>query len=210
MMAAVEYDGSGNAMPRNPAKPAPKPKTVRYGVLDASAAYPRVFSGGMSNVSTLFAALATIERELRSEHARLSSTGKADLAVWFGRDGGWSWICGVPYPGISPLIEWRDGCSRCGSLEHVACAAKLGAFNPDPPTRPEQAVMPTPNAPALGVPFSPAREHVAVEEQAEFDRIGREHPHLVAAARQSTATLTQAYRLAIRNLAEMEAANATG
>ena len=196
-------------MMREP-EPIAQTKGGKYGVLDASATYPRNFSGGMATVSALFAALESIEASLKSEHARLSSIGKADVAVWLGPNGRWAWIEDVPYPGISRAIEWRDGCSRCGSLDHAVCVAKVGSFTPEPPRAPQLESAPSPQTqPAGGLPFAPVREYVSPEEQEAFDRIGREFPHLVAVARQSTATLTQAYRLAIRNLAEMEAANAS-
>lgn len=203
----IEYDGSGNARAVKSA-PAPQPKTGKYGVFDASTATPRVYSGAMTLVGVLFATLGNIKAELFSERARLSSIGRADVAVWFGPNHGWAWIENAPYPGVVPFIEWRDGCPRCGSLEHVRCNAKLGTFTPDPPSREiPQAQSGTLDA-ALGGSFIPAREYVSPEEQAEFDRISRDHPDLVVAARASTATLTQACRLALRNLKALEARNA--
>lgn len=199
---------AGNATPAKRASLPEKPRTGRYGIYDASCAYPHAYSGGMTLAAVLFSALESIKMTLFSERARLHATGKADVAVWFGPNGGWTWLSNVPYPNVVPAIQWRSGCPRCGSLEHAACYVKLGTFNPDPPERPEQVVTPAPNAPALGIPFSPAREYVSPEEQAEFDRIGREYPYLVAAARQSTATLTQAYRIVVRDLRAKEANDA--
>jgi hypothetical protein len=209
--ATIEYDGSGAVMPRKPEKPAPPPKTGRYAILNAEDAYPRAYNGGMTTTAILFNALESIRATLFSERARLHATGKIDVGVYFGRIGGWAWIPSAPFPNIVHGLELRDGCPSCGSIGHVGCYLKVGSFTPDPPRPPEAAAVQSPQQRIASspVPYIPSREVVSAEEQAEFDRIGREHPDLVAAARQSTATLTAAYRLAIKNLKHMEAAHAS-
>ena len=210
-IAAIELDGSGAPVPREGSKPTPQPKTGKYGVYDASAYYPRSYSGGMAAASALFAALSAIEAELRSDRARLGSTGKADVAVWFGQNGKWTWIASAPHPFAIPYVEERAGCSRCGSQDHLKCYRPLGSFEPDPPRRAEPTVAAqVSQEPAIGIPYAPAREYISPQEQELFDRVGREAPWLVEAARPGAASLVEAYRTAVKAFKDMEASqNAT-
>jgi hypothetical protein len=204
----IEYDGSGNARTVRSA-PAARTKTGKYGIYDASATVPRAYPGGMGVAKALFSSLDRIKAVLFSERSRLGAAGKADVAVWFGPGRGWTWVENAPYPGALTFVEWRDGCSRCGSLEHTRCKAKLGTFSPEPPVKVVPAATHSQSKIAGGVPFARTREYVSPEEQAEFNRVGREYPHLVAAARQSTGTLVAAYRMVVRNLKAMEVRNAS-
>lgn len=104
MTAAVEFDGSGNII-RQPAPPVAQTKTGKYGVVDLSGAYPQKYGGAMSFGSELLAALSTLKTALFSQQSRLNATKKADVAVWFGPTGGWTWIEAVPYPGTVDLVQ---------------------------------------------------------------------------------------------------------
>ena len=179
----------------------------RYGVLDASAYVPQRNTSGYEVTQAIFSALDQIKAALFSAQARLHTTETVNVAVWFGGSLGWTWLSGVPFPSPVSAIEWRTGCSRCGSIVHASCPQAVGSFNPDPPF-PKETQSAVPYAPRGGQQsFAPEREYVSPEEKAELDAIAREYPDGVKLARPGVSSSIEACR-AVRD--QLRKAKETG
>ncbi len=152
---------------------------------------PRSYGGAREVVGAMF---TTVQR-LRQTLYAVQSLEHADLALWFGRNHGWSWLEQVPVPAMGlPGVEWREGCSHCGSLDHATCDKPQAKFVPEPPSVPVPSAAST-NATHGPHPhsYAPLR-YIDPDEMRELDEIARQYPEWVALARSGCASPIDACR----------------